>query len=79
VTVVVDPEVGVIGVGDHLKKKDAEKLAAISALLQLRTAGVVSIATTTLLMTSLRMAGPLELLTQFRPLQKRKRTGRTET
>jgi hypothetical protein len=41
-TVVVDGEGGVIGVGDHAIKKEAEKLAALSAVVQLCAAGLVS-------------------------------------
>jgi hypothetical protein len=41
-SVVGDSTMGIIGQGDSTKKKDAEKLAATSALLQLEAAGVVS-------------------------------------
>jgi dsRNA-specific ribonuclease len=41
VTVSGDPQRGIVGVGDHANKKEAEKLAALSAVLQLASAGLV--------------------------------------
>ncbi|EIW72544.1 hypothetical protein TREMEDRAFT_70747 [Tremella mesenterica DSM 1558] len=41
VTAAVDPQQGIIGIGDHSEKKEAEKLAALSALLQLVQAGLI--------------------------------------
>jgi hypothetical protein len=37
-----DSDRGIIGVGDHANRKEAEKLAALSACLQLAAAGLVS-------------------------------------
>jgi small subunit ribosomal protein S24e len=41
--VVADKDRGIIGVGDHAVKKEAEKLAALSAVVQLVASGLVSI------------------------------------
>lgn len=42
VTVVADEQRGIIGTGDASSAKDAEKLAALSAVLQLQSRGLVS-------------------------------------
>ncbi|WWC99866.1 hypothetical protein V866_006775 [Kwoniella sp. B9012] len=41
VTVVADTKSGIVGVGDHASRKEAEKLAALSAVLQLAAAGML--------------------------------------
>ncbi|OCF41558.1 nuclear DNA helicase II [Kwoniella heveanensis CBS 569] len=41
VSVVAEPERNIIGVGDHANKKEAEKLSALSAVLQLAAAGIL--------------------------------------
>lgn len=41
-TATIDLEVPIIGIGDHAEKKQAEKLAALSAVYQLHGLGVVS-------------------------------------
>jgi hypothetical protein len=41
VTVLADPQLGIVGVGDAPAAKEAEKLAALSAILQLQAAGIV--------------------------------------
>ncbi|WRT64327.1 uncharacterized protein IL334_001259 [Kwoniella shivajii] len=41
VSVVGDPNRGIIGVGDHAVRKEAEKLAALSAVLQLTASGLL--------------------------------------
>jgi len=41
--VVANAERGISGVGDHQKRREAEQLAALSALLQMQAAGVVSL------------------------------------
>ncbi|WWC58777.1 uncharacterized protein I303_101321 [Kwoniella dejecticola CBS 10117] len=41
VTVTGDKRAGIIGVGDHTNRKEAEKLAALSAVLQLTAAGIL--------------------------------------
>ena len=38
---IVDAHLNITGVGDNPRKKDAEKLAALSAVLQLDAAGAV--------------------------------------
>jgi small subunit ribosomal protein S24e len=42
VTVAVDRDHGIIGVGDDPTRKEAEKLAALDAVFQLARAGLVS-------------------------------------
>lgn len=42
VTVLADQTRGITGIGDAPSPKDAEKLAALSAVLQLQAAGLVS-------------------------------------
>jgi len=41
VTVLADPQLGIVGVGDAPSAKEAEKLAALSAILQLQAVGIV--------------------------------------
>lgn len=41
-SVLVDQQRGIVGVGDASSVKDAEKLAALSAILQLQAMGLVS-------------------------------------
>jgi len=41
VTVLADPQLGIVGVGDAPAAKEAEKLAALSAILQLQAVGIV--------------------------------------
>lgn len=43
VTVLVDETNGITGIGDAPTPKDAEKLAALSGVLQLQAAGLVSL------------------------------------
>ena len=40
-TVLADPQLGIVGVGDAPSAKEAEKLAALSAILQLQAVGIV--------------------------------------
>jgi dsRNA-specific ribonuclease len=42
VSVVADPQRGIIGIGDATSQKEAEKVAALSAVLQLQAAKLVS-------------------------------------
>ena len=41
-SVIANEELGIVGIGDSTKRQDAERLAALSALLQMQAAGLVS-------------------------------------